>query len=162
MRLFSAAVACALVVACGGGTEAAPELTNADRSQIQAEVLDWSDQWLENGTNLDAQGVALLFDEADGHFVNGGRYQATWQEFLTESQELYGGWESWEGQWGPRRIDVLADDAALFVGQMQSVIVDKEGVESDVQVTFSFVLRKRDGAWKGLFGHVGAVWTPKQ
>jgi uncharacterized protein (TIGR02246 family) len=150
------------LVACGGGTEAAPELTSADRSGIQAEVLDWSDQWLENGTNLDAQGVALLFDEADGHFVDGGRYQATWQEFLTHSQELYGGWESWEGQWGSRRIDVLADDAALFVGQMESVITDDEGVESDVQTTFSFVLRKKEGVWKALFGQVGGVWTPRQ
>jgi ketosteroid isomerase-like protein len=162
MRLFSGVVACSLLAACTGGTEAAPEMTSADRSQIQAEVLDWSDQWLESGTNLEAQGVAHLFDEADGHFVDGGQYLATWQAYLTHSQELYRSWESWEGQWGSRRIDVLADDAALFVGQVESVITTDEGVEADVQSTFSFVLRKKEGVWKGLFGQVGGVWTPRQ
>jgi hypothetical protein len=94
--------------------------------------------------------------------VDGGQYQPNWQAFLTHSQELYGSWESWEGQWGSRRIDVLASDAALFVGQMASVIKDDEGVESDVQTTFSFVLRKKEGVWKALFGQVGGVWTPRQ
>ena len=157
MRLFSAVLACSLLVACGGGTEAAPELTSADRSGIQAEILDWSDQWLESGTNTDAQGVALLFDEADGHFAAGGQYPATWQGFLSHSQQLFRSWENWEGRWGPRRIDVLANDAALFVGKMESVTTDDEGIESDVQTTFSFVLRKKEGVWKALFGQVGGI-----
>lgn len=162
MRLFFGVVAVSLLAACTGGTDAAPEMTSADRSLIQGEVLDWSDRWLETGTNLDAQGVASLFDKADGHFIDGGQYQATWQEYLTHSQELYRGWESWEGTWGSRRIDVLADDAALLVGQVESVITTDEGVEADVQSTFSFVLRKKEGVWKALFGQVDGVWTPRQ
>ena len=162
MRLFSAVLAGSLLLACGGETESAPEMTSAQRGQIQAEVLDWSDQWLESATNLDPEGVALLMDRADGHFVDGGVYQASWQDILTHSQELYGSWESWEGNWGPRRIDVLSEDAALLVGPIPSVITNAQGVVSDVQVTFSFVLRKKDGVWKGLFGQVGGTWTPRQ
>jgi len=136
-------------------------MTSTERGQIQAEVLEWSDQWLDALSNLDAQGVGALFDQADGHFLNGVAYRATWQDFLTSSQELYGSWDTWEGRWGTRRIDVLAPDAALFVGEATGMVRYADGREFDNKVAFSFVLRKSEDVWTGLFGHVTGALTPR-
>jgi uncharacterized protein (TIGR02246 family) len=137
-------------------------MTNAERGQIQAEVLAWSDQFLAAVNNRDAQGVALLFDQADGHFIDVGSYLPNWSAFLTSTQELYAGWESWNGAWETRRIDVLAPDAALFVGEAVGMLKPREGGELDHRTDFSFVVRKKDGVWTGLFGHVSGSWTARE
>lgn len=151
-----------LLAGCAGDSAPSQEMTNAERGQIQAEVLNWSDQWLAAGTSLDAQGVAALFDEADGHFTEGGVYQPNWQAMLEHSQELYGSWEEWQAEWGSRRVDVLAPDLALLVGETVGTIRRGEGGLFDVRATFSFVVRKKDGVWKGLYGQVGGIWTPRE
>lgn len=160
MRILSLAGIGFLLVACAGEPEPPPEMTNAERGQIQAEVLAWSDQFLEAVANLDAQGVVLLFDEADGHFVDGSAYFSGSAPLLAHFKELYGGWESWEGEWATRRIDVLSPEAALFVGEATGKLKPRDGGELAHRTYFSFVLRKKDGVWAGLFGHVSGSWTP--
>jgi hypothetical protein len=147
--------------ACAGEPASPPEMTNAERGQIQAEVLDWADQWLEAGTNLDGVGVSALFDQADGHFSNGATYLPNWQRFRDVSLELYAGWEAWEAEWGTRRVDVLSEEAALFVGEAIGMIREEGGTEMDNRAVFSFVVRKVDGEWKGLFGHVTGASSPR-
>lgn len=152
---------CAVLLGCAGGP-APVEMTNAERGQIQAEVLTWSDQWLEAVSNLDAQGAASLMDRADGHFYHGATYRANWQEFLAASEELYGGWDAWEAEWGTRRVDVLSPDAALLVGDAEGMVRYPDGTEADNRVAWSFVLRRSEGGWKGLFGHVAGSTTPRE
>ena len=160
MRTISSVCLLLLLGACAGEPAPPPEMTNAERGQIQAEVLAWADQFLDAATNLDAQGVAALFDQADGHFMDGGTYRSNWQDFLTGTQELYGTWESWEGAWDTRRVDVLAPDVALLVGETSGVLQYPDGGEFDFRTYFSFVLRKKDGVWLGLFGQVMGSRTP--
>ena len=162
MKAISAACLLLVLGACAGEPAPPPEMTNAERGQIQAEVLAWADQWLEAATNLDAQEAAAFFDQADGHFLRGASYEATWQEFLDGSQELYDSWDAWEGQWDTRRIDVLAPDAALFVGEAVGLLWYPDGREFDHRAVFSFVVRKKDGVWTGLFGHASASSTPRE
>ena len=154
MRAIAGVFLLFALTSCAGEPAPPPEMTNAERGQIQAEVQAWADHWLEAATNLDANGAAALFDQADGHFMDGTSYRPTWQIFLTETQNLYSGWESWESQWDTRRIDVLAYDAALFVGEASGLLRYPDGREFDFGTHFSFVLRKKDGIWKGLFGQV--------
>jgi ketosteroid isomerase-like protein len=150
------------VLACAGEPASPPEMTNQERGEIQAQALEWSDQFLDNLNHLDAHGVATLFDEADAHFANGADYQPSWQAFSTGTQELYREWESWSGQWESRRVDVLAPDAALVVGQVTGTMTTADGTEYDVRPLFSFVLRKNeDGGWSGLFGQVASERTPR-
>ncbi len=149
-----------LLTACAGEAAPPPEMTNAERGQIQVEILAWADQWLDAATSLDAQRATALFDQADGHFMDGTSYLATWDQFLTGTQERYGGWESWEAEWGTRRIDVLAPDIALFVGEASGLLRLRDGGEFDFLTNFSFVLRKKDGVWTGLFGQVAGSRTP--
>ena len=155
---------CLLLVlaACAGEPAPPPEMTNAERGQIQAEILTWTDQWLDAAVNLDAHGLAALFDQADGHFMRGASYEPTWQAFFTGSQDLYSSWDAWDGQWGTRRIDVLAPDAALFVGETVGLVRYSDGREFDNRAGFSIVVRKREGAWTGLFGHVTGSLTPRE
>ncbi len=162
MRALSLAGIGFLLAACAGEPAPPPEMSNAERGQIQAEVLAWSDQFLVAVNDLDAQGVALLFDQADGHFVDAGRYLSGWAPFLANTQELYGGWTSWAGAWGTRRIDVLSPETALFVGEATGQVQQREGGDFDHQTQFSFVVRKKDGVWTGLFGHVSGTWTARE
>lgn len=145
------------LAACGGETAPQQGMTSADRGQIQAEVLDWSDQWLAAATGLDAQGVSGLMDPADAHFLMGGAYQATWQDILSFSQSHFLTLAEWQGEWGMRRIDVLAPDAALFVGETVGNIRLSDGTEAENRSVFSFVVRKKDGLWTGLYGQAGEV-----
>ncbi|MBT8396898.1 MAG: nuclear transport factor 2 family protein [Gemmatimonadetes bacterium] len=148
---------------CAGG-EAPPaqELTGPERSQVQAEVLDWADQYLEAGTNLDFMGAVLLFDQADGHFLSGSNYWSTWEAVRTGLEEVYGGWDLWEGQWTTRRVDVLSADAALLVGEVAGLLRLEDGREFDNQVGLSFILRRTPEGWKALFGHAAATRTARQ
>ena len=150
-----------VLAACAGEPPPPPEMTNADRGQIQAEVLAWADQFLEAATSLDAQGVGLLFDQADGHFMAGTDYRPSWQAHVDGTRELYGGWEAWEAEWVNNRIDVLSPETALFVGESAGVLTLSDGTELDRVVVFSFVLRKKNGAWTGLFGHATGESTPR-
>jgi ketosteroid isomerase-like protein len=132
-------------------------MTNQERGEIQAEVLEWSDRFLDNLSHLDAAGVAGLFDQGAAHFANGAEYQPTWQAMSSGTQALYREWESWTGEWESRRVDVLAPDAALVVGQAVGTLAMPDGTEYDVLPVFSFVLRKNDdGSWTGLFGQVAS------
>ena len=157
MRFLSLAVLSLALGACAGEPAPPPEMTNAERGQIQAEVLEWADQFLNAATSLDAVGVTALFDQNDGHFMAGTSYKPTWQAHLDGTRDLYADWESWDAEWGTKRIDVLSPEAALFVGEMSGTLQLPDGTEFDRKMTFSFVLRKKDGVWTGLYGHGSGV-----
>lgn len=163
MRVFSAVVLGILLVSCGG--EAPPssqEMTAAERGQIQAEVLDWADQYLEAARNLDAMGVALLFDQADAHFFSGSNYWSNWEAIRTGLEALYGGWDLWEAEWATRRVDVLSPDVAILAGQVNGLLRVEDGREFDNRGGLSFVLRKTDTGWVGLMGQAAASRTPRE
>ena len=163
MRVFSIICLTLLFAGCGGeGPPPPQEMTAAERSQIQAEVLDWADQYLEAASSLDFMGVVLLFDQADGHFLSGSRYWSTWEAMRKGLEELYGGWDLWEGQWATRRVDVLSADAALLVGEAAGLIRFEDGREFDNQAGFSFILRKTPEGWKAIFGQAAATRTSRQ
>jgi len=162
MRVISGSCLLLLFAACTGEPPPPPEMTNAERGEIQAEVLEWSDQFLEAVNRIDSEAVLALFDPADGHFVNSGSYWATPQAHRAGKQELYAGWETWQGEWETRRVDVLSPERALLVGEVVGVMKPVDGGEIDHQTFFSFLLRKEEGVWRGLFGHVSGNWTPRQ
>ena len=155
MRIVSAVFAIFALLACA--TESAPpsELTSEDRGSIQAEVLDWSDGWLSAVNEGDAQGAAVLFDQAAAHFMDHTSYQANWQELQTRFQELFGGQDAPVGAWDTRRVDVLAPDLALVTGQVARTGAEAEGQGEEASRSYvSIVVRKEAGVWLGLFGHV--------
>jgi hypothetical protein len=137
-------------------------MTAAERGQIQAEVLGWADQYLDAATNLDGMGVALLFDQADAHFFSGSNYWSNWEAIRVGLEELYGGWESWEGEWATRRVDVLSPDAAVLVGQATGLFRLDDGSEYDNRVGLTFVLRRTEAGWKGLMGQAAASRSLRQ
>ena len=163
MRVFPAVVLSLLLASCGG--EAPPpsqEMTAAERGQIQAEALGWADQYLEAATNLDAMGVALLFDQADAHFFSGSSYWSDWEAIRTGLEALYGNWESFDLEWATRRVDVLSPNMVLLVGQATGLLRLEDGREFDNRGGLSFVLRRTDVGWKGLMGHAAASRTLRE
>ena len=138
------------------------EITEAQIAEIEAEVLDWSDQWLEAGTNLDSEGVAALLDQDDGHFVSGAAYRATWAEYLAGSQEVYGSLKEWGGEWDARRVDILGPGVALLTGQATGPWTLADGSRFTNRVRFTMVVREIEGVWKALYGHISSARTPIQ
>lgn len=161
MRAFSGSCLLVLLGACTGEPAPPPEMTSAERGEIQAEVLEWSDQFLEAVKRVDAEAVTGLFHSEDGHFVSGDSYLATPQAHRASTRELYATWETWQGEWETRRVDVFSPEAALLVGEVVGVIKPVDGEEVDHTTLFSFVLQKEEGVWNGLFGHVSASRTPR-
>jgi len=162
MRVLSFALFSLALGACAGEPAPPPEMTNAERGKIQAEVQAWADQFLAAATSLDAAGVSALYDQADGHFMAATSYQPNSQAHLGFMEDLYAGWEAWETEWGTKRIDVLSPESALFVGETTGTLRLPDGTEFDKKTVFSFVLRKNDGIWTGLFGHASDLTTPRE
>jgi len=138
------------------------EMTEAEIAQIETSVLAWSDQFMEAATNLDGEGVAALMDPDDTHFVSGAKYWATWAEYLSGSQEFYGGWAEWGGVWDARRVDILGPGVALLTGQATGPLALADGRRFTNRARFTFVVREAEGGWKGLYGHISAESTPIQ
>jgi len=163
MRTFAGVVLGLFLTGCAGEPPPPPEMTNQERGEIQAQVLEWSDRFLEHLNYLDAAGVAGLFDRDEAHFGNGAEYQSTWQALSDGTQALYRDWESWTGEWESRRVDVLAPDAALVVGQAAGVLTLPDGSEYEARPLLSFVLKKgEDGSWVGLYGQVASERQPRE
>jgi len=163
MRVFSVVILSVLLVSCGG--EAPPvsqEMTAAERGEIQAEVLGWADQYLEAARNLDAMGVALLFDQADAHFFSGSNYWSNWEAIRTGLEEFYGNRTHYEGEWATRRVDVLSPEVAVLAGQNTGFFRLEDGREFDTRGGFTFVLRKTDAGWKGLIGQAASSRTLRE
>ena len=86
MRILSAVAVLLLVAGC---QTTQVSLTQPERDRIEAAALDWSDQWFEAASNLDAEGVTALMDPNDAHAVEGGyRYRANLAEILEGRKEL--------------------------------------------------------------------------
>jgi hypothetical protein len=100
MRTLAAVAVPLLVAACQ--TTPPPEMTEAERAQIQSEVEAVGDQWMAavNAINPDAAGD--LFDPAGTHCVDGGYYAnyAEWQDHL---EALFSTWEDMNMAWTSTR-----------------------------------------------------------
>ena len=127
---------------------------------IQAEVLDWADSWLTAATGLDPQAVGGLLDQADAHLMTEAGYLGSWQTATDMMTEHFGALAEWDAEWTMRRVDVLGPDAALFVGQTTGRVLLSTGEEYADASGFSFVLRRVDGTWKGLFGQQTGIADP--
>ena len=121
----------------------------ADRAAILGSIHRMEDAW----NHGDFRGYMAGFKKPDVIFVSGGKFQEGWQGTLEHYVRDYGGSPQRRGKlhFYNMKIDVLAPDAAMLVGQyrMERGPRVTEGVNTRL-------FRKIHGQWLITMNHVSA------
>jgi len=163
MKALLAAIALFVVLGLGfllySSPPAPPEMTEAEIAQIEAEVAAVADQLMTAMNNLDTEVAAAYYDPSSMHGNDGATYYATYDEWVAHNEELFGRFEELNAEWRNTRVDVLAPDVALFVGQNEVIAKQVTGAETNIQGYITLVLRRIDGAWKIIHQASVGRWT---
>jgi uncharacterized protein (TIGR02246 family) len=135
-------------------------MTEAEQAEIQAEAMVVADQLMTALNTLDPEVAAALYDRSKMHGNDGAVYFATYDEWVAHNEEFFGRFEELEGGWTNTRVDVLAPDAALFVGQNEMAVTQVSGARTNIQGYITLVMKKTDGAWKVIHQASTGRWTP--
>ena len=138
---------------------APPEMTEAEVAQIEAEVAVVGDQLMTAMNNLDVEALSALYDPSSMHGNDGSVYYASYDEWVAHLEQLFGSFEEMSSEWTNTRVDVLAADAALFVGQSDATLKRTEQGESRKGYV-TLVFRNTDGVWKIIHQASVGRWTP--
>src|SRR6185436_4817848 len=121
----------------------------AEESQIRRVIADMEAAWNRG----DFRGYMAGFKNPDVVFVSGGKFQEGWQGTLDHYVRDYGGSAERRGRlhFYSMKIDLLAPDAAMLVGQYRLVRGTRvtEGVNTRL-------FRKIRGRWLITVNHVSA------
>jgi hypothetical protein len=157
--------ALALLVVLGVGfflysSPAAPpaEMTEAEVAQIEAEVSAVGDQWIASMNAIDVTACAGLFDPAGTHGVDGA-YYANYEEWVEHLERLFSTWEAVNVAWTNTRVDVLASDAAMFVGEGEGVVTRTERGDYNLFVGTTLLAKRIGDEWKLTFQGTAGRWT---
>jgi len=136
------------------------EMTEAEIAQIEAEVSAIADQMMTALSNLDMSFSEAHYDPATMHGNDGTAYFATYEEWVAHNEELVGRFEELDADWTNTRVDVLAPDVALFVGQNSVDATQVSGARTNIQGYITLVLKKSEGDWKIVHQASVGRWTP--
>jgi ketosteroid isomerase-like protein len=139
---------------------APPEMTEAERAQIESEVAAVADQLMTALSNLDTSVSEALYDPATMHGNDGTAYFATYDEWVAHNEDLFGRFEELDAGWTNTRVDVLAPDVALFVGQNSVDATQVSGARTNIQGYITLVLKKTEGDWRIIHQASVGRWTP--
>ncbi|MGD8360982.1 MAG: nuclear transport factor 2 family protein [Gemmatimonadota bacterium] len=140
---------------------APPEMTEAEIAQVEADAATVGDQWLAAVNGINADAFLDLFDSANTYAVDGA-YYATYDEWVGRIQRLFSTWENVDWAWGETRVDVIAPDAAMFVGQTEGTRTRTDGQTSNARVGVTLLVRKIGGVWKIVYQGSAGRWTPTE
>ena len=103
----------ALMAAC---QTVPPEMTEAERAEIEAAVTAELQVFIESGNGLDGALAASMYD-TEASFVDfGALYQG--QTAIQEHLErLFSNYQTWESAWDELNVEAVRPDLALFFGQ---------------------------------------------
>jgi hypothetical protein len=114
MRSLSAFSVLLLVAAC----QAPPaEMTEAEVAQIEAEVTEWSEAWMDGwGPENRCEIITAFYHPDHANRFRGGEPRGRdgvreWCEATT------GNWASFSGNWTDIDVRVISPDAAMFTGR---------------------------------------------
>ncbi len=156
MKALGAVAVLVLASSC----QASPDqMSGAQIAQIEGEVSAVGDQFMAAMNNLDVEALSALYDPSSMHGNDGTVYFATYDDWMAYIQQLFDSFQELSIEWTNTRVDVLAPNVALFVGQSGATLKRIEPGESR-EGYISLVLRKTDGAWKIMHQASVGRWTP--
>jgi hypothetical protein len=94
------------------------EMTEAEKAQIEAQVLAATDVYTDALEAKDAEILKGILHPTETSWVWGGtiRDYTTFPERLATLMEP---WETWEGGWTQRTVKVLSPEAVMFQGEYE-------------------------------------------
>ena len=136
------------------------EMTEEQVAKIEAEVMSWTDQWIESSRGQDAEAVATLLDPEEARYVVNSTFHSGLDDCRDALETLYQGWNTWAGEWRGRSVEVLGPEVAFLIGEVSGPLTLVDGTEGVNQVRLSFLLRKRQQGWKAVYVHGSGTFTP--
>jgi fibronectin type 3 domain-containing protein len=132
---------------------APPEMTEAERAQIEAEVTEAATGLLDGFRTMDAEVVGEWFHPTETSFVWGGTIndRGGMIEHLRSFMEDF---ESWDGGWVETQVKVLTPDAAMFQGEFESTIHYTNGrvLRWPGNANFTMLMERTPEGWKVTIG----------
>ncbi|MFG1691129.1 YybH family protein [Gemmatimonadota bacterium] len=154
MRFLTLA-ALILLAACQAPPPA--EMTDAERSEIEAAVIQVAEGWFTSWASADADGIQAIFDNERFVYVSGGTRLDSPDAVASFLQDWYED-RSWEGGWDEIAIDVLSPDAAAFSATFHMRVTYTDGRVFDWPGTGSAtaVFERRNSEWKATLMHISS------
>jgi len=132
---------------------APPEMSEAERAQIEAEVTEAANGFLDSFRTMDAEVVGEWFHPTETSFVWGGTIndRAGMIEHLRSFMENF---ESWDGAWVETQVQALNPDAAMFQGEFGSTIHYANGqvLRWPGNANFTMLMERTPEGWKVTVG----------
>lgn len=144
MRTLAAIAVLLLVAAC---QTAPPDMTEAERAQVESEVLTVGDQWLAAVNGLNPDVFLDLFDPADTHATDGYIY-ANYEEWAARIRGFFPNLGDVNLAWASKGVEVFAPDAAMLVGQTEGTRTRADGTTSDFAPGVTLLVRRVGNGWK--------------
>lgn len=159
MRIVAALGILSLVAAC---QTTPPEMTTADRTQVEAEVNEWAEGFLAAFADLNPDQMMSFWIQDGVSSVSFARRMTSSAEMADFYHGLLSGWTSSQAEWMPGIvIDVISPTTALFQGSSRQATTNPEGVGLVQLIHFTHYLKKVDGAWKIQMNHVSGGAFPR-
>ena len=159
MRIIVALAILSLVASCQTTT---PEMTSADRAQVEAEVNEWADGFLAAFADLNPDKMTSFWTQDGISSVSFARRMTSSAEMADFYDGLLSGWTSSQAEWMPGIvIDVISPTTAVFQGSSRQATTNSEGVSLVQLIHFTHYLKKVDGAWKIQMNHVSGGDFPR-
>ncbi len=117
MRALAAVAVLLLVFACQAPPPA--EMTEAEIAQIEAEVMQFSEAWMDVWAKNDCEAGAVFLHPDNLSFLWSGQ-ALNRAEWLEACIPIVANRESFSGSWTETSVQVLSRDAAVFVGTYSS------------------------------------------
>ena len=138
------------IVTVVSACQAAPvEMTDAERSQIEAAVTEGLETWIE-GLNIRDATVATSMVDPEADFVDFGTHYKNQAELREGLERLVALFQSWDSAWDDVQVDVIRPDLALFFGQftMSRRFLDGRLQEADPYIFVTGKFELKESGWK--------------
>ena len=98
------------------------EMTEAERAQIEAGVMEWAEAWFDVWRGNDCELSRPLIHPTRSVFVFQGKPTRSIDDWMNYCGRSLENRASWSGSWTDIEIRVLSADAAEFVGTYSATI----------------------------------------
>ncbi len=125
------------------------EMTDAERSQIEAAVTEGLETWMD-GLNTRDGTLATSMVDPEADFVDFGTHYKNQAELREGLERLVALFQSWDSAWDDVQVDVIRPDLALFFGQftMSRRFLDGRLQEADPYIFVTGKFELRESGWK--------------